>query len=96
VLVIPPPAGVAPEPPTPELLPPALFALPAAPAGGFAPLLSDEPQATDKHTAQAPNSDNSSLFMIGSRSKAARFRGIDPQVFARRSRSATTNDFSAR
>src|SRR5262245_53128799 len=72
-LVVPPLPGVGPEPPPAGPEPPTV-PLPAvllAPACGVLTTgcFSDELQATDKHTAHAPNSDNSSLVIIGSRIK---------------------------
>lgn len=70
---LPVPPGVAPEPPAAVLvLPAALFPLPELPPAGLVPLLSVELQATERHTAQAPNSDNSSLVMIRFQDKKRR------------------------
>jgi len=61
VFVAPPVPGVAPAPPCEEL--PAVAPLPDTPPIGLLPPFSDELQATEKHTAQAPNSETLCLVM---------------------------------
>ncbi len=80
----------APALPTAAPLAPAVLALPETPPvpGGLLLPLSDEPQATAKHTTPAPKSDSSSLLMIGSRKNAERVR-LQPRSEARPPRSAS-------